>query len=89
MVKKKNWSHSMSIKGDSTLKSKNRPFTKTSNIGFLMRKFPALEEELYLMTQNSELIYEDMDLTIDEFSEISGIDLEELFDVIEKVMKTR
>ncbi|MCB1051677.1 MAG: hypothetical protein H6510_04050 [Acidobacteria bacterium] len=89
MVKKTPWSHDRSIKGDSSLKSKNRLVQRNANLGLLLRKYPALEEELYPLTASTDVIHEDIDLTIEEFCEIIGVDEQEVMDIIEKVMKTR
>jgi hypothetical protein len=87
MVKKTEWSHDRSIKGDSSLKGKARLVNKTANLGLLLRKYGELEEELYPFTASTDVIHEDMDLTIEEFCEIVGVDTEEVLEVVEKVIK--
>jgi len=87
MVKKADWSNDRSIKGDSSLKGKARMVNKTTNLGLLLRKYGDLEEELFPFTASTDVIHEDMDLTIEEFCEIVGADTDEVIEVVEKVIK--
>ncbi|MDJ0839363.1 MAG: hypothetical protein QNK37_22785 [Acidobacteriota bacterium] len=54
-----------------------------------MQKHRALEDVLYSYTSNSDMVYEDMDFTIEEFSDMSGADLDELLHDINMAIKGR
>ena len=75
-----------SIKEGSGIKQRKKIHAKM-NLGQLMRKHRDLDEVLYPYLVSSDWIFEDMDLTIEEFSDISGADLEELLEEIGKVVK--
>ena len=63
--------------------------TKKDNLGKLMRKHRYIEEALYTHTANTDMVFEDMDFSIEEFSEITGCDLDELMEDIRQAMKKR
>ncbi len=68
---------------------KKKGIDKSENLGKLMQKHRALEDVLYSYTSNSDMVYEDMDFTIEEFSDMSGADLDELLHDINMAIKGR
>lgn len=63
--------------------------SKSENLGPLMRKHRDLEEALYPFTSSIDMVFEDMDFTVEEFSDIVGADLQELLDAIDEAIKIR
>ena len=57
------------------------------NLGQLIHKHPGLQEYLYSLVTNSDWVFEDMDFSIEEFSDISGADLEEMLEEINRIVK--
>jgi len=66
---------------------KSKGLNKSANLGKLMRKYRGVEEVLYTYTANSDMVYDDMDFSIEEFSDMTGADLEELLRDLEKAIK--
>ena len=77
-----------SIKDGGGLRKK-KGIDKAMNLGKLMRKYRDLEEVLYQYTVNSDFVYEDMDFSIEEFSDMTGADLEELLAAIDNAIRLR
>ena len=59
------------------------------DLGKLMRKHRNIEDTLYGYVSSSGLVYEDMDFTIEEFSDMTGASLSELLADLERAMKAR
>lgn len=74
---------------DQQKQAQKKGLSKRENLGNLMRKYHQLEEVLYTYTANSDMVYEEMDFTIEEFSDMTGADLEELLHDLEVAIKTR
>ena len=68
---------------------KNKGVSKGENLGKLMQKHRSLEDVLYSYTSTSDMVYDDMDFSIEEFSDMSGADLNELLADINKALKPR
>lgn len=66
---------------------KQKRVTGKMNLGQLMRKHPALQDYLYSLVTNSDWVFDDMDFSIEEFSDISGADLEEMLEEIDQIVK--
>lgn len=62
---------------------------KSENLGKLLRKHRDLDEVLYPYVSNADLVYEDMDFSIEEFSDMTGADLEGLIQEINQAIKYR
>ena len=60
---------------------------KTVNLGLLMRKYSKVEDVLYEFTVGMGLVFEDMDCTIEEFSDMTGVDVEEITEAVTKAIK--
>lgn len=62
--------------------------TKTMNLSVLMVKYRELEDVLYPFATSVGLIHEDMDCTIEEFADMTGVDVEEIIlDIVRVVSK--
>lgn len=59
------------------------------NLGKLMRKHSAIQDYLFTLLINSDWVYEDMDFSIEEFSDITGADLDEMLDEINRIASAR
>ncbi len=59
---------------------------KSANLGNLLRKYRDLEDVLYPYVTASDMVYEEMDFTIEEFSDMTGADIVELMAEINKVV---
>ena len=68
---------------------KAKKISARENLGTLMRKHRDLEDLLYSYSSRADLVYEDMDFSIEEFSDITGADLEELLEEINEIVKRR
>ena len=68
---------------------KNKGLDKSLNVGVLMRKYRTVEDVLFRHVINSELVYEDMDFTIEEFSDMTGADLEELLEELNEAIRVK
>lgn len=68
---------------------KKKGVAGNENLGKLMRKHRDLDDVLYSFTANLDMVFEDMDFTIEEFSDMTGTDLEELLDAINVAIKGR
>lgn len=66
--------------------SKKKTVKKNQNLGQLMTKHRDLADLLYGYASTADLVYEDMDFTIEEFCDMTGADLEELIEDINKVV---
>ena len=67
--------------------SKPTGIHKAANLGILMRKYRTVEDVLYEYTANMDFVFEDMDFTIEDFSDMTGADLEELMDALNRAIK--
>ena len=70
--------------------SKGRKETKVTgkmNLGFLLRKNRDASDVLYPYVTNADWVFDDMDLSVEEFSDITGADLDELIEDLSKVCK--
>jgi len=76
-----------SIKDSGGLARGKALINKSENLGNLMRKHRDLDEVLYPYVAGSDFVHEDMDFTIEEFSDMTGADLEELLEEINKAVK--
>lgn len=61
----------------------------SANLGKLMRKHRDLDQVLFPHVSRSDFVYEDMDFSIEEFSDMTGADLNELLDDINKAVKPK
>lgn len=82
------------IRGFSSIKDgsglhKGKRVTGNMNLGKLMRQNSELEDYLYSVVTNTDWVFDDMDFSIEEFSDISGVDLEELLEEINQRVKLR
>ncbi len=68
---------------------KKKGVAGNENLGKLMRKHRDLEDVLYSFTANLDMVFEDMDFTIEEFSDMTGNDLDELLTAIDAAIKYR
>ncbi len=75
-----------SIKDGGGLQRGKASVPKSSNLGSLMRKYRDLEDVLYPYISSSDMVYEDMDFTIEEFSDMTGADITELMEEINRVV---
>jgi len=66
---------------------KRKNITGKMNLGQLMRKHPGLRDYLFSLVTNSDWVFDDMDFSIEEFSDISGADLEEMLEEINRIAK--
>ena len=66
---------------------KKKGVDKSMNLGKLMRKHRDLADVLYRYTANADFVYEDMDFSIEEFSDMTGADLEELLADINEAIR--
>ena len=58
-----------------------------ANLGKLILQYKDVDEILYPYVTNSDLVYEEMDFTIEEFAEITGADVEDLINDIQRVIR--
>ena len=63
-----------------------RKINKQDNIGRLINKYRDLDEVLYPFVTGIDMVYDDMDFTIEEFADIAGADVEEVISEIERVI---
>ncbi|MCG8671239.1 MAG: hypothetical protein MI867_17670 [Pseudomonadales bacterium] len=68
---------------------KKKGFSKSENLGKLMNKHRQIEDVLYTYTATGDMVYEDMDFTIEEFSDMTGADLEELLEDLNNAVKVK
>jgi len=66
--------------------AKKKGVDKSMNLGKLLHKYRDLEDVLYRYTVTSDFVYEDMDFSIEEFSDMTGADLEELLSDIDEAI---
>jgi hypothetical protein len=67
-------------------KKKAKKVSGKDNIGILMRKYKDVEDLLYTKTSNLDVVFEDMDFSVEEFSDITGCDLDELLAELEQIV---
>lgn len=70
------------------LSSKDQRTTKVTgkmNLGMLIRKNREAADAIYPFVSNSDWVYEDMDLSVAEFSDITGADIDEVIEELNKV----
>jgi len=67
--------------------AKRKSVQKSDNVGLLMRDHQDLDEVLFTYVVNTEMVYDEMDFTIEEFAEITGADLDELINEINQVIR--
>lgn len=77
-----------SIKENSGLK-KEKKLSGKANVGQLIRKYPDVQEYLFTLMTNSDMVYEDMDFSIEEFSDIAGADLDDMLTEISEIIRYR
>lgn len=87
MVSRGRGSKSKSIKDSGGLARGRAQVEKSANLGKLMRKHRDLDDVLYPYVSNSDFVYEDMDFSIEEFSDMTGCDLGDLLTDINKAVK--
>lgn len=61
--------------------------TGKMNLGFLLRKNREASDAIYPFVSNSDWVFEDMDFSVEEFSDITGADIDELLEALNKVCK--
>lgn len=66
-------------------KGRKQLIFSNTNLGTAMNKYKGLDEVLWEFTANTDFVYEDMDFTVEEFSDISGCDIHELLEALNKV----
>ncbi|CAM2009707.1 hypothetical protein [Acanthopleuribacter pedis] len=76
-----------STKGDGS--KKKRRVSGKDNLGKLMRAHRDLEDLLYGYSSRADFVYDDMDFSIEEFSDMTGADLEELLEDIDEIVRKR
>ena len=79
---------SKSIKDSGGL-SKKKSVDRSMNLGILMKKYRDVEDALYPFTSNMDMVFEDMDFTVEEFADIVGADVEELIEALDKAVYAR
>lgn len=77
--------YGQSSKGEGLKKTKK--VSGKDHLGQLMRKNRDLEDLLHGYCSRADFVYEDMEFTIEEFSDITGCDLDELLEEIEALVK--
>jgi len=77
-----------SLKESTKVSTKNRAkkVQAKMNVGILMRKYKGVDDLLYSKTSNLDVVFDDMDFSIEEFSDITGCDLEELLQELEELV---
>jgi hypothetical protein len=55
------------------------------NMGMLLRKNRDASDAIYPFVSNSDWVFEDMDFTVEEFSDITGCDIDEILEELNKV----
>ncbi len=65
---------------------KRRSVEKKSHLGQLMQEYRELDELLFTYVTNTEMVYDEMDFTLEEFAEIIGVDVEELIEEINRAI---
>jgi len=76
-----------SIKSKGSIKQRKSRVEGKSNLGTLKVKYPQIDEVLYSHTMHSEWIYDDMDCSVEEFSDMTGADLDELLKELSDAIK--
>jgi len=76
----------ISIK-DQQKQARKQGLSKRENLGNLMRKHRQIQDLLFTYTANQDMVYDEMDFTIEEFSDMTGADLVELLEELEKAIK--
>lgn len=76
-----------SIKEGASSRHAKKGLKATENLGRLMARFRGVEDVLYSYTSNMDMVFEDMDFSIEEFSDMTGADLDELLDALNKVCR--
>jgi len=69
-----------------SMKTKTKKVSGKDNVGILMRKYKGVEDLLYTKTSNLDVVFEDMDFSVEEFSDITGCDLDELLAELEQIV---
>ncbi len=75
-----------SLKDGGGMKTKAK-VDKKSNVGKLMSKYRDVDEVLWHYVSGGDMVYDDMDFTIEEFADITGAEVDELIKEISRVMK--
>lgn len=80
-----------SIKESTKVSTKNsqKLIVAKMNVGLLMQKYKGVEDLLYSKTSNLDMVFEDMDFSVEEFSDITGCDLAELLKELEFIASGR
>ena len=59
----------------------------STHLGKLMYKYRDVDEVLYPYVTSADLVYDDMDFTVEEFADITGASVNELIDELTRVCK--
>ncbi|PIE91398.1 MAG: hypothetical protein CR997_01010 [Acidobacteria bacterium] len=81
--------HSFKESTKVSMKKKKKLINARMNVGLLMRKYKGVDDLLFSKTSNLDIVFEDMDFSIEEFSDITGCDLEELLEELELIVSGR
>lgn len=68
---------------------KTRRVSGKDHLGKLMRQHRDLEDLLHAYSSRADFVYEDMEFSIEEFSDITGCDLDELLEEIDQIVRKR
>lgn len=78
--------HSLKESTKVSTKSARKLVTAKMNVGMLMSKYKGVDDVLYSKTSNLDIVFEDMDFSVEEFSDITACDLIELLAELEAVV---
>ena len=66
---------------------KGRSINPSTHLGKLMYKYRDVDEVLYPYVSSADLVYDDMDFTVEEFADMTGASVNDLIDELTKVCK--
>jgi len=78
--------HKRSVKDGMGMKAKAK-VDKKSNVGKLMSKYRDVDEVLWHYVAGADMVYDDMDFSVEEFADITGAEVDELIREISKAIK--
>lgn len=61
--------------------------TGKMNLGVLLRKNREAADAIYPFVSNSDMVFDEMDFTVEEFSDITGADIDDILEALNKVCR--
>lgn len=64
-------------------------FLFEDKVGDVLKRYPFLDEVLYMFTDNTNLVYDEAEYTIKEFADMVGADVEDILKDCKKAISKR